>query len=178
MYGPETDNAPEMRAVMRRERKRRMELAELLRLDWSELEKALRPILAEVLNPGPWSHSRSGVWAPGHRRLPEISEGQYAQMGAVCHRCGEPVYCDWGCPIPPVIAGSPEVVAERLRDEMIAGQSHREVFNAKLAAWKALGTPRQNECATCMDWFADYATPGQRILCCLLAMGKINEASD
>ena len=129
-----------------------MTTTELLQLEWAVLEPEIRKELNEVLNPGPWEHN----W---EKKI----------LGVTCDRCGigkgiAEIHEEF-CPVPPPITLEPEVVAERLRD-----QRHPRLDAAVGHVW-GLVDPGY----TWWYWFGFIATPTQRIVVCLLALGDLKE---
>jgi len=114
-----------------------------------ELCKEIRGALGEK---GPWKHARN--------------------VRDHCPRCGREitdrgmVTTEWNapCPVPPPITDPVEVVAERLTQAC----GHGPRFN--IAIGKLNPGIHHSEM---LLWFLFEATPTQRIITCLLALGKI-----
>jgi len=145
---------------------------DLLKLDWPELEKTARAEIHKGLgNKGPWKHYR------------------IAQNGPIeCAFCGKRwiSYQHWmqakdePCPVPPPIPDPPEVVAERLKERMVAVEQKRPDDETKLYS-SLMHVLRlvhyQSVYGTNIEWywFAFKFTTGQCCVVCLLALGLIGE---
>jgi len=121
-------------------------------------------ILEGLVGDGQWEHG------------PQNCGGCCARCGAKVTEDGKTFTFDWlrPCPVPPPITDPPEVVAERLRDEAVG--EYPLPFKMTLEDfWKANGNSVGGPRFESYTWFAMFASPVQRIIVCLLALGLIGE---
>ena len=127
-------------------------IEEVLALSWSEVmdTPTLVRVIQAILRPCPWSHDVDGP-------------------RGTCSRCGRVVSTGADflgnfyspCPVPPPITAAPEVVAERLKDEIL---EHEQLGRLARAESQCGGRNRA------WEWYAIHATPPQRVIACLLAI--------
>ena len=139
---------------------------DLLPLSWDALLKmdAFREAIWESLgNKGPYEHSAGLV------------KGCCPRCGKECSNGMDYVMENWlPCPVPPPIDMEPEVVAERLRKKTDTQFPEQLAAVAVVHAW-VLGHDKPYEPGGHWMWYAVRATPIQRIIVCLLALGLIGE---
>lgn len=129
-------------------------IQDLLQLEWKDLEPKIRQEINEVLNPGPWEHD-------------------WATLDDTCFGCGmhrKSIANKTPCLVPPPITDPPEVVAEKLllyiRGNHIKPDQMETAYRKMWSVYeRSIGW---------QFWWIFYSTPAQRVLCCLLALGKLN----
>lgn len=150
--------------------------------------KLLRETAGRVLKPGPWKHADVIDFPPGCKSV-DVSDQVW-----LCEKCGS-IYsqekpftvvetdpeafwswCEGSCPIPDPATGSEADIAEALV-KLFAKPSLEglNLFAAILEVWSfvtkqsvKLGDRDVDD----MMWFIVWATPTERIACCLLALGE------
>ena len=120
----------------------------------------------QVVLRGPQRHN---VVSAPYCRTPHCTEcgaswSDYLEADEVPNEFGD-------CPVPPPLTDPPEVVARRLEEAV----SKRERLMAGAAITQAIYVVSQDELddAEVLMWWLFAATPEQQILCCLLALGKV-----
>lgn len=119
-------------------------------------ELKLRQAAGEVLNPGPWKH-REGV-----TDIAALERDEW-----ICCKCLQP-RPQWSkdCPIPDPVVGPLEVIAEKLKEKVSVPDLLRAIMQYRVL-------PREEDTAYYFGWALCVATPAERIICCLLALGKV-----
>lgn len=164
-------------------------MSELLTIEELRNDDAkLRPAAGEVLNPGPWDHN---MWPSMGDQLKSARIGYFPiQSQFECTKCkqwlamdletrpdlcgmtmGEaaPLYFKGQlCPVPDSATGPLEVIAERL----VKMTTRRDLENAILEAYRNSQGKNADGLDTVWVWFV-YLDPTERIICCLLALGKV-----
>lgn len=127
-------------------------------------ESLRRTATGEVLNPGPWKHQTSF----NHN---------------FCVKCGLRIHenvavalpaADTPCPVPDPSAGSEADIAEQLVKKVresffVEGMTTPNKFRdaVKLVQGASVRLPMR-----WVEFYIFYATPAERIVCCLVALGK------
>lgn len=120
-------------------------------------ETTLRRAAGKVLNPGPWKH-----------------EYHYDELCAKCReRCWDRVQgitlpkLNEPCPVPDPAKGSLADIAEALLRKVMETPSGDIALHNTIVRFPAYVRPMH-----VWWWFSLKATPAERIICCLIALGK------
>lgn len=129
--------------------------------------KRLRLAAGEVLNPGTWGHRWMNC-APSAPRC--LKCGDRKPMGIITESATS------GCSVPDPAEGPLEVVAERLV-KLFAKPNldGLKLWDAITYVWSEIhdgSTIDDGQQLSDLMWFILWATPTERIVCCLLALGK------
>ena len=133
-----------------------------------EDEKLLRQTVGGILHPGPWEHVV----------VTSIEEGWVIKEWNFCRRCGGPL--GGSCPVPDPASGNLAGIAEDLVKKVMDYSKslppiQQDFFERTLEGYTTTYlrfTPGGDLHNSVWRWFSLQATLIERIVCCLVTLGK------
>jgi hypothetical protein len=107
-------------------------------------------------------------WPRKHRCLAWHVSPEPKRAITPCSKCGQTPEQEYGCPVPDSATGLLEVIAERLVKKCV----NENLSGELMGQWRAMFYPQLTlgSIISFERWID--STPAERIICCLLALGK------